>query len=407
MDGKMLTTLTAAPHRAWFLLGLISAGLSVLWWLAWLVSMVQGAPLALAQGLVPAHAHGLVMSHGMLSFFFFGFLSTVFPNWQGQPAIPRPVWLRAWLCAVVGYPLTLLGFATATPVLVVGVLFLALGHALATLSMVAVYRDAGADRVGHAAMSLIALAGGQVSLLLFAAGVALGDTTLAGIAVRASIWLYVLPVFATVAHRMVPFFSRSVIDDFRSRRPWWPLILIFVGSAGHLLADEADLAAWRFLPDLLAAFGAGWLSLRWQPWRCLRPPLMASLHLGFAWIPIALLLSAVQSVALLSTGQLWLARAPLHALVIGGFSTLLLAMVTRVSLGHSGRPLVMPPATWALVWAMQAVALVRIAGELPLPGTSRWVVNAAAAGLWLAIVAAWGIVYGPMYLRPRVDGKPG
>ena len=73
-------------------------------------------------------------------------------------------------------------------------------------------------------------------------------------------------------------------------------------------------------------------SIGWSFWSARRVRLLFALHLGFAWIGAALALSALDG-ALRFADLAGLGRAPLHALAIGGFASLLIAMVTRVSLG--------------------------------------------------------------------------
>src|SRR6185312_9049005 len=103
-------------------------------------------------------------------------------------------------------------------------------------------------------------------------------------------------------------------------------------AAGARLAGRGRLAA---------VFAARWLM--WKPWRCLHPGLLGVLHIAFTWLPVAFVLFCVQDLALAIRGEQVLGPAPLHALAIGFFGSMLVAMVTRVTHGHSGRPLQMHP----------------------------------------------------------------
>ena len=87
-----------------------------------------------------------------------------------------------------------------------------------------------------------------------------------------------------------------------------------------------------------------------------------------------------------STGEFLLGRAPAHALFVGFFGSLLVAMVTRVTQGHSGRLLVMPKVGWFAFVAIQLVALLRIVAEV-LPDAPAW--QALAALGWLLAFAPW------------------
>ena len=97
-------------------------------------------------------------------------------------------------------------------------------------------------------------------------------------------------------------------------------------------------------------------------------------------------------------------RAPAHALFIGFFGSVLVAMVTRVTQGHSGRALVMPAAAWFAFAAIQLVALLRVFAEV-MPDGLAW--QAVAALGWLLAFAPWVLRIGRIYLSPRTDGKPG
>ncbi|WP_310649436.1 NnrS family protein [Thermomonas sp. S9] len=121
-------------------------------------------------------------------------------------------------------------------------------------------------------------------------------------------------------------------------------------------------------------------------------------------LPLAFALYALQSALLAADGVYILGRGPAHALFIGFFGSLLVAMVTRVTQGHSGRPLAMPAAGWFAFALLQLVALVRIAAEIA-PDTYAW--QAIAAAGWLLAFLPWVLRSLAIYLRPRADGRPG
>lgn len=142
---------------------------------------------------------------------------------------------------------------------------------------------------------------------------------------------------------------------------------------------------------------------RWWP-RGPKPGILTVLFLAWAWLPIAFALYAGQSLAYATTGIYWLGRAPAHALFIGFFGSALIAMVTRVTQGHSGRPMGMPAVAWFAFVAVQLVAVIRIVAEIA-PDQMQW--QAIAALCWLLAYAPWVLRIGRIYLAPRTDGKPG
>jgi uncharacterized protein involved in response to NO len=121
---------------------------------------------------------------------------------------------------------------------------------------------------------------------------------------------------------------------------------------------------------------------------------------------MSLALHAANSLLLLLTGSGLLGLAPLHALTLGFFASAVVGMVTRVTLGHSGRPLNADNATWLIFWGMQGVTVLRIAAEFVLlPGAAS--LSFLAALGWLAVFGAWYAKFAPAYLKPRPDGRPG
>jgi len=161
---------------------------------------------------------------------------------------------------------------------------------------------------------------------------------------------------------------------------------------------------WRWLADVPLCGFFIWHALAWQPWKARRPGLLAVLHIALLWLPIAFALYAWQSFALFAGLASVPARVPVHALTIGYFGSMLVAMVTRVTQGHSGRPLRMGAAAWIGFIAMQGVALLRIGAEYSRdPGA--WLAIAAAA--WIVAFVPWVLRSATIWLTPRVDGKPG
>ena len=120
-----------------------------------------------------------------------------------------------------------------------------------------------------------------------------------------------------------------------------------------------------------------------------------------------MLLYSAQSLALLA-GYVILAKAPLHALAIGYFSSMVLGMISRVTLGHSGRPLVADGLTWGIYLAFQAVVVLRIVADMPgMEFVARSHLYLCAAVLWLACFGIWAYRNLPLYIQPRADGNPG
>ena len=161
--------------------------------------------------------------------------------------------------------------------------------------------------------------------------------------------------------------------------------------------------AWLWLADVPLLLLTGLAVYRWWP-RGPMPGLLAVLFIGTLWLPVTFALYTVQSLVFAFDGGFILGRAPMHALFVGFFGSLLVAMVTRVTQGHSGQPLKMYPIAWFAFVAIQIVATVRILADV-LPDPGLW--QALAAVGWLLALSPWVMRIGHIYLTPRRDGRPG
>jgi uncharacterized protein involved in response to NO len=158
----------------------------------------------------------------------------------------------------------------------------------------------------------------------------------------------------------------------------------------------------------LAELAAGgvliWLGVAWGLVQSLKVRLLAMLHLGFVWLGLSFVLAGASQLLGLQAGVPALGLGALHALTMGCLGSLLLAMVTRVACGHSGRPLVADNLMWCLFWALQVAVLLRIAGALPQPPAGLLL---AAAMVWAGVVVVWGLRLMGWFGRLRADGRPG
>lgn len=390
-----------APHRVMFLSGAVQTLAAFAWW-AWLLAARLGAVPMVELPWPGPWLHGAFAVYGVFPFFVFGFMMTAMPRWQGLGEVGGRAYLLTWGLLTAGWALFHGGLVW--PVLLAPALCLVLAGWIAGVLVIAdVAFATGSDR-RHALLACAALAAGVPGLASLIACASLGWSAGPRIAEAIGVWGCLAPLFMVVCHRMIPFFSSNVIPKYEIVRPYWALYVLLGGSGVHLLLQIVELPAWLWLPDAAMAATASWLSWRWQLRESFRARLLAMLHVGFLWLPAALWLSAGQSAAL-ALGHGVLGLAPLHALSIGFFGSMLVAMVSRVTLGHSGRTLQADAATWHLFLGLQTVALLRVAAELSQAAYNVLVV--AAVLVWLLIFGLWCIKMIPIYLRPRADGRPG
>jgi uncharacterized protein involved in response to NO len=400
-------TLTAAPHRLMFFTGMSVLLASSAWWGLHLFARRFGTPVAaLDVSMAPIWAHAFLMLFLAFPSFFFGFLFTVFPRWMNGPQVPRGAYIAtsllflaatlAWITAIhAGPPLGLLATLLAAAALAV---------AIVALTRVLL---AAEQTVAHAYCVLTGLCVQFVALAGFAVGVALGSDFALHFAVRTALWGGLLPVFFTVCHRMIPFFSQGVVRGYVPWRPQWILIAVIALAYARLLMGTAGGLRPLIALDVALFALTATCAVRWTSLRTRGNPLLWSLYAGFAWLPVAALLQAGRDLGFALTREWLLGRAPIHALGMGFFGSMLVAMVTRVTMGHSGRPLQMDRATLGCFLGVQAAALARVASEVVAAPQWMQALLLASVLLWLAAFAVWSWRLGRIYLAPRIDGRPG
>jgi uncharacterized protein involved in response to NO len=394
--------LAQAPHRLMFFVGASNVLLAMLWWTAWLVSSRWAAWPMPQTEVYAGWLHAFVMQYQMLASFIFGFLLTTFPRWMGLRDIDRWRYVPVGLGLFGGQLATLLGAMGWDVGIVVG-LFMTLAGWLAALVTLApmLWRESG--RTWHARSCFAGLALGFGGLLCWCAFVLGASPIWAFASIKIGTFGFLLPVYMSVAHRMFPFFAGNVVQGYRAWRPMWALAVLWALALAHLGLELFHAYGWLWIVDVPLLVLICVLVVRWWPWGR-KPALLTVLFLGLSWLPIALLLYTSQSIAYLLTGVYALGRAPAHALFVGFFGSILVAMVTRVTQGHSGRALVMPKAAWFAFIAIQLVTVARIAAEFVNDGMA-W--QAMAAAGWIVAMAPWVARIGRIYLQPRADGKPG
>jgi uncharacterized protein involved in response to NO len=399
--------LLAAPHRTMFFTGLISLLAASAWWGLHIVARYTGVPaFALALQPAPIWAHAYLMLFAVLPTMFCGFLFTVFPRWMNGPLITRAEYAGAALLLVTGTALWLAGTFVGPPLLLLACLATGAGLLLATTALFRVLL-AAPQIVSHAVVVLTALCVQLVSLAGFAYGIAAQNDLALHFAVRAALWGGLLPVFFAVCHRMIPFFSQGVIQGYVPWRPVWMLVAVVGLAYARLLLGTAGALYALPIVDAALFVLTAWCALRWISRQARGNPLLWTLYAGFAWLPVALLLQTIRDATFTLTGDWALGRAPIHALGMGFFGGMLVAMVTRVTMGHSGRPLRMDRITLACFIALQLGAVSRVLSEVvtaPI-AVQRFLLGSVA--LWLGAVAVWVGRVGGIYLAPRIDGKPG
>ncbi|MBZ0106075.1 MAG: NnrS family protein [Sulfuricella denitrificans] len=398
-------TFTSAPHRMMMLGGAVQGVLTLLWWLFDLLGRYGGMYTAPAWSIAPTWAHAFFMLYGFFPFFIFGFLMTTYPNWMNGEKISPRYYIPSFLFLAGGVTLFYIGLAAGKAFLLTGTILLLTGWGIALAALARVLIKARHNDKRHPIVTTMALIMGWLGVMSYMIWLASDNDFALNFARHAGIWWFMLPVLLTVCHKMIPFFSSRVLDNYTLVRPYWALYFMLACAVLHGALDLAQQPQLLWLADLPLLGFALYFSYTWGLLRSFSIKLLAVLHIGFAWLSIAMLLYSMQSLTLFFTGSAPFGLAPLHALTIGFFASMILAMASRVTLGHSGRELEADAATWALFLGFQLTALARIAPDLL--GLPAGLFYPLAAAIWLIAYGTWFAKYGPIYWRPRIDHRPG
>jgi uncharacterized protein involved in response to NO len=225
-----------------------------------------------------------------------------------------------------------------------------------------------------------------------------------GSARRASLAAIDVVIFLilVIAGRVLPTFTRNATGATNIGSSALLERLIVIAAVALTLIDVVwpETKGTGVAAGVLAVFTIV-RAARWGTLRTGRHPLLWILHVGYAWIPVGLLLRAMPVVGV----PVWSSLAT-HALTVGAIGALTLGMMARVALGHTGRPLVASP---AMSWAFAAITASAIARVIVPLFALRWhfVALIIAGVLWAVAFVIYLVVYAPALSRPRVDGKAG
>jgi uncharacterized protein involved in response to NO len=391
----------AGPHPLWnrafrpFFLGVGVYGLLgvAAWTLIWRGALPGPAWLA------PAWWHGHEMLFGLVAGAIAGFLLTAAPVWTGRPALcgrPLMALFGLWVLGRLA-----MGAAGLLPAGLVAGIDLAFLPLVAGVLVRTVWRTGQRQNYGVVALvGLLALA--NVAVHAQALEISAGT---APRALRSTVDLIVV-LIVVIGGRITPGFTTNALIRLgvAARASSRPSLDRLVVAAVALLAG-VDLVVPRSVASGgLAAVAGAAVAARmfgWQTLRTWRDPLVWSLHAGMAWVAIGLLLVSAGDL-----GRAMPANAGLHALTAGAMGAMILAVMTRVSLGHTGRPLELPRGAMGSYLLVHTGAAARVLAALA-PGPIQSSLLLLGGLLWAAAFGLFAILYGSILTRPRIDGKEG
>ena len=220
------------------------------------------------------------------------------------------------------------------------------------------------------------------------------------LAIEAAI-LVIVMLESVIGGRVIPPFTTNAIGQpratIRPRLDQW----VIGSTAATLLVWALPSPGWLIL--MTATVAAVLHGLRLSGWRTrhvLRHPLLWILHLSYAWIPVGLVLLGLSAMDIVTVS------AAFHALAVGSMAGLMVGMITRTALGHTGRPLAAGMAEIVMYGLIVSAAIARTAAALVLPAYYQHLLILSML-CWTATFAIYLAVYGPYLVNARIDGLEG
>lgn len=353
----------------------------------WIAALAAGWDIGGDYGALNWHAHEMLF--GYTSAALAGYMLTAIPNWTGRLPVSGPqllglvvLWLAGRVALLWPGPLGPVGAALLDSV------FLPTLATIAAIEIIAGRNWKNLKILAGLVGLSIANAGFHVSVIL---------TGGAAEASRAGVAIYIM-LIAVIGGRIVPSFTRNWLVkagadavpvpfnrfDMVTLALLLPALAVFVVLPTHPATALLALAA--------SALHAVRL-MRWRGWLTLDEPLLLALHVAYGFVPIGLAAVAASAMG-------WIAQASaLHVLTVGAIGGMTLAIMTRASLGHTGRPLTASPLTCLCYLCLLLSAVIRPFAELI--GTQYHLLLSLAGAGWLLAFGLFVLEYGPMLLAPR------
>lgn len=371
--------------RPFYLVAALQAAIALPLWVA---AFLGHAPFGLQPGLA-WHVHEMVF--GFAVAVIIGFLYTAVRNWTGRPT-PRGTPLAAlvllWCAARVG-----LLVAPSLPSALLDIAFLP----AAAWPLWRLLRKTDNRRNQFFPLLLLGMA--LLNAVHHAA--VFGWIAIDPVRPLRGALLMVVLIATIMGGRVIPSFTANAVPGAqpktRPREDRLSVVLLALACAGWIAGAPS--------PAMAGLFAAAGLSiakraLGYQPQRTTGHPLLWILHAAHLWIAVGLLLLAAAELRLTGESAGW------HALGVGAIAGLIIGMITRTALGHTGRMLRTGPAESLMFLLLQLGAVLRVLAALNWTAAYGQLLVAAAA-CWSVAFGLYVAIYAPRLLATRVDGKDG
>lgn len=355
----------------------------------WIGSLTGELTLPTAIDALAWHRHEMLF--GFVGAAIAGFVLTAVPNWTGR--LPIAGWPLALLFGLWAAARLALVFSNLSGLWLAALLDVGFFVLLALLAGREVLQASNRN-LPVVGMVLVFGAANAVDYLSVSGAISAPD-----LGWRLAVGIVVL-LISLIGGRIIPSFTRNWMakQGITKRLPTQPArfdMIVIAATGFALLAWVAGPVATPIGVVLIAAAALQSARLaRWGGARTWRDPFVLVLHVGYAWVPVGLALLGLSLMDLVPRS------AAIHALTAGAMATMILAVMTRASLGHTGRELKANAATAVVYLLVTVGAVLRVAASLELVDFAFGIEVAGLA--WGGALLLFLIAYAPVLWRPRL-----
>ncbi|CAM3885245.1 NnrS family protein [Rheinheimera salexigens] len=391
---QKLTPLLRQAYRPMFLFGAAFSAIAMLLWGLVLADYIKLSPF---NNVMFWHSHEMIF--GFVSAIVIGFLLTAVQNWTGLRAPHGNTLLFITVLWLAGRIVLL--FGQSLPLIMVAAIDLSFLPICAILLAKPLIKTGQQRNLFF--IPVLALL--TICNLLMYIGVAYQRYDIQQLGSQNAVWLITL-LMTIVGGRVLPMFTANGTQTKKTEPMVWldrialgSLWLIFVV---HIFTLTNYIPAYAI--SALFAISAIAIAIRcarWKFWITVKVPLLWSLHIAYWFIPIGLALYSARYASFAISNSV-----ALHALTAGAMGSMILSMMARVSLGHSGRVL-KPKAVMSVAFILIIIAAISRTALVSIwpVETTHWLMLGVAA--WCLAYLLYVIAYFPILTTPRPDGRPG
>jgi len=365
------------PHQPFFVLAFINAiVIMLIFMLSYKGVMNLSVP--------PSNFHAYGFTYLLFTPAFLAFLFTTFPRFASAPVVEKKSYMSVFSFYYLGSSIFILGSIVSPVLSALGMILVFIGHVMGMLILRNIYNSSTMEDKHDIYWILLAMKFGVFANIMYIFAQLL-YSPLINISIEISIYLYLFLLTFSVAQRMVPFFSHSMVGKNEHL-----MKVVFVFLLLHVLLESLYVHS-SFVIDILIGLLVGKELLRWKLQFPNPNPLLWILHTALYWVPIAFLVSGLTNLVSLLTNISFLAL-DIHLLSIGFIFTILIGFGTRVTIGHSGNTMQADKWTVRLFYWTQVVVGLRILVSLAAAfGLNFMILFDITATAWIVMFIAWAV----------------